>query len=133
MHHATLLHFIIFGYPTHLHRYTRFHRLLDSNASIMTLSSIQRISDRRSLALEQKRIIHRCASNATESRHKQRDYKVKALCSKDFAAVDECRENSRCKVAGWVDSLRARSVNAASLSGRMQGQEEEEEKVEKLT
>jgi hypothetical protein len=43
---------------------------LNSNPPIMTLSSIQRISNSRPLTLKQTSIIHSSTSNATKNRHK---------------------------------------------------------------
>lgn len=63
--------------------------LLQSNSSIVALSSIHGISNSRSLTFKHEGIVHGSTSNATKDGHKRRNQEVETLCGEDFTAVDD--------------------------------------------
>lgn len=66
---------------------------------------VQRISNTRSLSLEQHRIISRCAQNTSDDRGEERYNKVVVGRRKHLSAIDDSREQSRTKVSSRVNGL----------------------------
>lgn len=83
-------------------------RLVERDATLITLSSIKSIGDSRALTLKQQSIIHGGTNNAANNGDQERDEEVAALCSEDLASVDDGREETRTEITGRIDSLGSR-------------------------